>query len=117
MPLERLAWGKLPEIHVLVCSNARPAGHPKGSCGEKGSQSLFEAFKKTVEARGLRGRVQISQTDCLKPCGFGPIVVVYPLGAWYGRVQPEDVPELLEAALVGKQVERLKLPAEAIAMF
>lgn len=115
--IEKRKWGKLPEVHVLVCGNKRPSDSPKGSCAAKGGMELFEAFKEEVEARNLRGRVQINSTNCLKPCGFGPTVVVYPMGAWYGRVQPSDVPEILEAALKGKPVERLQLPPEALETF
>ena len=31
-----------PERQVLVCVNSRPPGNPKGSCGEKGGQELFD---------------------------------------------------------------------------
>lgn len=115
--IELTKWGKLPEVHILVCGNRRPADSPKGSCAASGSLELFEAFKEEVEARKLRGRVQINSTNCLKPCSYGPTVVVYPLGAWYGRVQSADVAEIVEAALAGKPVERLQLPAAALESF
>ena len=38
-----------PERHVLVCLNTRPPGNPKGSCGEKGSEALFDALKSMVK--------------------------------------------------------------------
>lgn len=114
---ERPRWGKLPEIHILVCTNERPPGNPKGSCGEKGSVGLFDRFKQEVEARGMRGQVQVNRSNCLKPCAFGPTVVVYPHGSWYGAVALEDVSAILDAELVGEQVERLKLPRAAYESF
>jgi (2Fe-2S) ferredoxin len=114
---ERQRWGKLPEIHLLVCTNERPPGNPKGSCGEKGSVALFDAFKQTAEKLGLRGRVLVNRTNCLKPCSYGPNVVVYPAGTWYHAVTPDDVNEILHAALEGRVVERLVLPSEALSAF
>lgn len=116
-PMDKKTWGQLPEIHILVCTNERPPGNPKGSCAERGSVGLYDAFRREVEARGLRGRVLVNRTNCLKPCEFGPTVVVHPMGAWYGGVKPEDTAEILEAALCGEQVERLRLPEAAYRSF
>ena len=38
-----------PAYHILVCTNKRPAGHPRGSCGENGAEAVLEKlslFKK-----------------------------------------------------------------------
>lgn len=115
--MEEKTRGKLPEIHILVCTNERPPGNPKGSCAQKGSVALFDELKRLVLTRGLHGRVLVNRTNCLKPCAFGPTVVVYPMGAWYGGAQPEDAAEILDAALQGEQVERLRLPREAYGSF
>ena len=109
-----LKRGKLPEVRIQVCGHRRRAGHPRGSCGEKGGQQLFEAFQEAVEKRGLGEKVQVTSSKCLKACAFGPTVLVNPLGVWYGHVQLTDVSEVLEAALEGKQIARLKLLPEAI---
>jgi (2Fe-2S) ferredoxin len=38
-------------------------------------------------------------------------VVVYPEGVWYGRVRPEDVPEIVERHLLGGEpIARLLIP-------
>ena len=42
-----------PERHVLVCTNTRPPGNAKGSCGEKGSEALHYALKDMIRERGL----------------------------------------------------------------
>jgi NADH:ubiquinone oxidoreductase subunit F (NADH-binding)/(2Fe-2S) ferredoxin/NAD-dependent dihydropyrimidine dehydrogenase PreA subunit len=48
------------------------------------------------------------ETGCHGMCEMGPIVVVYPEGAFYCRVTPEDVPEIVEEHLYkGRLVERL----------
>ncbi len=100
-----------PERHVLICLNARPPGNPKGSCGEKGSEAVFERLKAMVKERGLGGRVIVSRTGCLKHCSRGITLAVYPDDVWYGGVRAGDLEEILESHLVhGRPVERLFMP-------
>ena len=72
-----------PERQVLVCVNSRPPGNPKGSCGEKGGQALFDRLKEILRERGLEGRVMVNRTYCLKHCSRGPVVAVQPDNVWY----------------------------------
>ena len=55
-----------------------PPGNPKGSCGEKGGQELFDRLKALLRERGLEGRVMANRTYCLKHCSRGPVVAVQP---------------------------------------
>ena len=109
----RARWGKLPEIHVLVCTNERPPGNPKGSCAERGSVAVFDALKLEAARQGVMGRVLVNRTNCLKPCAYGPTVTVYPRGYWYGAVRPEDAQELLTCALANQTFEDRARPPEA----
>jgi (2Fe-2S) ferredoxin len=96
--------------HVFVCENRRDPADPRGCCGAKGSEAIRAALKSEIERRGLRGEVRANAAGCLDACAHGPTVVVYPEGVWYGRVSPEDVPEIVERHLVnGEPVERLRL--------
>jgi (2Fe-2S) ferredoxin len=98
--------------HVFVCENRRPPDDPRGSCGAKGSAAIREAFKDELKRRGLKGAVRANAAGCLDACAFGPTVVVYPEGTWYGGVRPEDVPEIVERHLVGGEpVARLLIPS------
>ena len=100
-----------PERHVLVCTNTRPPGNPKGSCGEKGSEALFDALKARVKEAGLGGRVIVNRTSCLKHCSRGITVAVQPDNVWYSRVAPADLAELCDAHLRdGHPLERLFMP-------
>ncbi len=100
-----------PQHQVLVCTNTRPPGNPKGSCGEKGSEALYEQLKAMVKARGLGDRVMVQKTSCLKHCSRGITVAVQPDNVWYGGVRPEDLDEICRAHLEGGQpVERLFMP-------
>ncbi len=96
--------------HVFVCENRRPDDAPRGSCAPRGGEAVRRAFKDELQRRGLAGTVRANAAGCLDACAHGPVVVVYPEGVWYGRVRPEDVPEIVERHLLGGQpVERLRL--------
>ncbi len=94
--------------HIFVCENVRPEGDPKGCCSAKGSAAIRTALKHEIKQRGLRSIARANQSGCLDACEFGPSVVVYPEGIWYGGVTPADVPEIMESHIQnGKPVERL----------
>jgi (2Fe-2S) ferredoxin len=100
-----------PERQVLVCVNARPPGNPKGSCGQSGSDALFDSLKDLVRDRGLEGRVMVNRTYCLKHCSKGPVVAVQPDNVWYGEVGGADLEEICSSHLEqGRPVERLVMP-------
>jgi (2Fe-2S) ferredoxin len=100
-----------PEQHVLVCTNTRPPGNPKGSCGEKGSEELLGALKDMVRERGLRDRVMVNRTSCLKHCSRGITVAVQPDNVWYAGVRATDLAEICSSHLEGGQpVARLFMP-------
>ncbi len=101
------------KAHVFVCTNERPAGHPRGCCKTKGSEALVAAFKEQLLKAGLKGEVRAQKAGCLDTCEYGPSVVVYPEGVWYGKVQLSDVAEIVESHLMhGRPVERLKIPGK-----
>ncbi|HEY3874344.1 MAG TPA: (2Fe-2S) ferredoxin domain-containing protein [Candidatus Kapabacteria bacterium] len=96
--------------HIFVCENVRADGDPKGCCSAKGSHAVREAMKKEIKQRGLRSIARANQSGCLDACEFGPSVVVYPEGIWYGGVGVEDVPEIIESHIIGdRPVERLRI--------
>ena len=102
-----------PSYHILVCTNSRPPGHPRGSCGENGSNAIFEKLAMAVEQKGLFGKCTVTNTGCIGPCGAGPIVIVYPDAVWYQKVQPEDVDEILDQHVgQGTKIDRLEIPDE-----
>jgi (2Fe-2S) ferredoxin len=99
------------ERHVFVCVNRRDPGDPRGSCADKGSEAVRDELKRLVHERKLKGRIRANAAGCLDQCARGVSVVVYPEQVWYGRVTPEDIPEIVEKHLIGGQVvARLLLP-------
>jgi (2Fe-2S) ferredoxin len=102
-----------PAKHVFICSQKRPVGHPRGSCGQKGCAEVVDEFMKQWQARQLFTQVAVTPTGCLGPCNVGPSVVVYPEGVMYGNVTTADVNEIFEQHLLGgKPVERLIVSAD-----
>lgn len=100
-----------PAYHILVCTNQRPPGHPRGSCGENSAQRVLEKISEGIEAKMLFGKTIVSTTSCLGPCSMGPVVVVYPDNVWYNKVKPADVEEILEKHIIqGEKVARLEIP-------
>ncbi|MBI1748952.1 MAG: (2Fe-2S) ferredoxin domain-containing protein [Acidobacteria bacterium] len=99
------------EKHIFVCTNQRPAGHPKGCCAEKGSGAVLDVFKRELAQRGLKGRMRANAAGCLDMCEFGPTVVVYPEGVWYSVGTEADAIEIIEKHLLNDEiVTRLLMP-------
>lgn len=101
-----------PDKHIFVCTQNRPAGHPRGSCVEKGCHEVMTGFLEAVEQRQLFDRIAVTNTGCLGPCMQGATVLVYPEGIMYANVSKADINEIIDEHLLGdKPVERLLMPA------
>ncbi|HHV99551.1 MAG TPA: NADH-quinone oxidoreductase subunit NuoF [Clostridiaceae bacterium] len=86
--------------HVLVCTGT--------GCTSSQSPKIIEEFEKYLKANKLDNEVKIVKTGCFGLCAEGPIVVIYPEGAMYTMVKPEDVKEIVEEHLLkGRLVKRL----------
>ncbi len=93
-------------FHLFVCTQQKPEGVP--SCPARGSFTVLGALDRELQARGLNNDVQLTTCGCMGLCDEGPVMVVYPAGVWYRRVQPSDVSEIVGAHLCdGKPVDRL----------
>jgi (2Fe-2S) ferredoxin len=97
-----------PQYHLLVCASYRIGGDPKGVCHRKGSTDMLAYLENEILDRGLDARV--STVGCLKQCGDGPIMIVYPKGHWYGKVDSEStVDAILDAIESGNPAEEYLL--------
>ena len=94
--------------HLFICTNDRENGLE--SCSSVKGMELVEAFKALVKKNQLQVDVRAQRAGCLDVCKFGPAMVVYPEGIFYGKVTPEDVNEIFESHILNnKPVERLVL--------
>jgi (2Fe-2S) ferredoxin len=90
--------------HVFICGNVRDPGHKRGCCDPEGRQALKDAFKADLKKRGVTARTRANHAGCLDQCEHGPVVVIYPMGVWYGGVTLADVPRIVERTIVGGEV-------------
>ena len=104
------------DVHLFICTNKRepkpgkPTGETRDCCFNRGGEQLREYAKRRLKELGLRtGRV--NSAGCLDRCELGPVLVLYPEGAWYRADTPEDIDEILQShAIGGVPVTRLLLP-------
>ncbi len=100
-----------PRIQILVCTNERPEGATKPSCGPKDALALYRAFKDGVRRYGLRQDVMVVRTGCLKHCSRGIVIALWPRNIWYQGVQASDVDEILRETIIAeREIPRLKMP-------
>jgi (2Fe-2S) ferredoxin/SAM-dependent methyltransferase len=93
-------------FHLFVCTQQKPEG--AACCAASGSMAVLGALDREVRGRSLENDVQMTTCGCMGLCDEGPVMVVYPEGVWYRRVQAADVAEIVSAHVGGgKPVERL----------
>ena len=86
--------------NVLVCGGT--------GCTSSNSEKIIEKLHEEINAKGLEKEVNVVRTGCFGLCALGPIMIVYPEGAFYSMVTPEDVPEIVEEHILkGRIVKRL----------
>lgn len=86
--------------HVFVCTNERPAGHPRGCCKAKDAEKLRNYMKVRAKELGLED-VRINNAGCLDRCELGPTMVIYPEGVWYKAATFADIDAILEQHVKG----------------
>ncbi len=91
---------ELARAHVLVCGGT--------GCTSSGSEKIIKKFETGLAERGLADEIKVIKTGCFGLCALGPIVIVYPEGAFYSMVNEDDVDEIVEEHLLkGRIVKRL----------
>lgn len=85
---------------VLVCGGT--------GCAMEGAMDITNAIKNELKKHRIENEIEVIRTGCLGLCDLGPIVIIYPEGTFYSKVNIKDVPELVEEHLVkGKVLKRL----------
>ncbi|MCH5198350.1 MAG: NADH-quinone oxidoreductase subunit NuoF [Oscillospiraceae bacterium] len=85
---------------VLICGGT--------GCTSSGSKKLIAEFESQIAKNSLEDEVKIVKTGCFGLCALGPVVIVYPDGTFYSRVEEADVKEIVEEHLIkGRVVDRL----------
>ena len=76
---------------VLVCGGT--------GCTSSHSGEVIAQLEKSLEAHGIKD-VLVIKTGCFGLCALGPIMIVYPEGAFYSQMTPEHVETIVEKHLL-----------------
>ena len=88
---EKLAKQTGYRKQVLVCGGT--------GCTSSHSMKVIEQLEKSLEELNLKD-VLVVKTGCFGLCALGPIMIVYPEGAFYAQMTPEHVKTVAEQHLV-----------------
>ncbi|MFH1859965.1 MAG: NADH-quinone oxidoreductase subunit NuoF [bacterium] len=80
------------KYHLLLC-----AGTGCMACGTKKVRAVLE---KALAEHGVRDRVDIVLTGCNGFCAVGPLMVVYPGGIFYHKLDEENIALFVEEHIV-----------------
>jgi len=82
--------------HILVCGGT--------GCTSSGSQKVIEALNAELAKNNLQDEVKVVMTGCCGLCALGPIMIVYPEGAFYSRVETDMIPEIVSEHIIKGRV-------------
>lgn len=88
---EKLAANTGYRKQVLVCGGT--------GCTSSNSLKVIEQLEKSFAENNIDD-VLIVKTGCFGLCALGPIMIVYPEGAFYAQITPEHAKEVVEKHLV-----------------
>ena len=74
-------------LHAMICCGNK--------CEPEGSRELINYMKSQVLKSGLND-VRVNRAGCLGVCMQGPIMVVYPGGIWYSKLNQKNVDRIVE---------------------
>ncbi|MBR4201620.1 MAG: NAD(P)H-dependent oxidoreductase subunit E, partial [Oscillospiraceae bacterium] len=81
------------EKHVLMCGGT--------GCTSSGSMKIADELERQLKEKGIQDKVFVVRTGCFGLCERGPIMIVYPEGAFYTHVKMEMVTEIVDEHLIG----------------
>lgn len=86
--------------HVLICGGT--------GCTSSKSKEIQSELEHHLIRLGIDKEVQVVMTGCFGLCEAGPIVIIYPEGTFYSKVQVSDAVKIAEEHLLkGRVVKEL----------
>lgn len=92
--------------HVMVCGGT--------NCSSSASGEIIREFERQIAEKGLEKEIKVVRTGCFGMCEAGPVVIVYPEGAFYARMTVENVTRIVDEHLVKGRVVKELLYKEAV---
>jgi len=92
--------------HILCCGGT--------GCTSSGCEAIIKEMEAQLVAHGLEKEFKVIKTGCFGLCALGPIMIVYPEGAFYSRVEPKDVKEIVEEHLLKGRIVKHLLYQETV---
>ena len=86
--------------HILVCGGT--------GCTSGNSMKIYDALVARIQKEGLENEVHVTKTGCFGLCALGPIMIVYPEGAFYSQVKLEDVDEIIDEHIIKGRIVKEK---------
>ena len=95
--------------HIFCCLNQRTEGHAKGCCMSRKAEPVFHYLKQRMKELGVPD-TRVNRAGCLDRCEHGPVIVIYPEGAWYRCRTREEAEQIIQQhVLKGNRVSELLL--------
>ncbi|MBQ4052425.1 MAG: NADH-quinone oxidoreductase subunit NuoF [Clostridia bacterium] len=94
--------------HILICGGT--------GCTSSGSLSIMEALNTELAKNNLQDEVKVVMTGCFGLCALGPIMIVYPEGSFYSRIDAEAIPEIVSEHIIKGRIVKKYLYSEVAEM-
>jgi len=92
--------------HILVCEGT--------GCTSSNAPAIVKALNDELAANNLQDEVKVVTTGCFGLCALGPIMIVYPEGAFYSRMTPERIPEIVSEHIIKGRIVKKYLYEETV---
>ena len=92
--------------HVMVCGGT--------NCSSTASGEIIKEFERQIAEKGLEKEIKVVRTGCFGMCEAGPVVIVYPEGAFYAHMTVENVARIVDEHLIKGRVVKDLLYKEAV---
>ena len=81
---------------ILVCGGT--------GCTSSGTKKVLAALDESLKAHNLEDEILVVRTGCFGLCALGPIMIVYPEGAFYAHANAEKIERIVKEHLIDGNV-------------